>query len=352
MFHLILTACLATSSGVCAPMLLPEGEARDQAGCAAGADRIAADWLASHPDLTGEGHACLPNDRLEALELHPLAPGVFVSSGSPVQLEDSADGHIANLGVVIGADSVAVIDAGVSRRQGQQLYAAIRARTGKPISHVILTHMHPDHVLGASVFREAGAQVVGHHALPLALEMRAGGYLDGIARLFPPEQVIGTEVTLPDRVVNGREQIDLGDRVLTLQAVDPAHTDNDLWVRDEISGTLFSGDLIFRKLTPVLDGSLLGWLQWLEAPPGAPAQRVVPGHGPVASGWQEAVMLQTQFLKALAEAARGQISAGAPLSEAVPNMVESLKEMQGNWTSFPATVARNATAAYKELEWE
>lgn len=352
MYHLILTACLAASSGDCAPILLPVGDARDQGGCQAGAVRISQAWLEERPALTGNGTECVVTDQLPALSLREVAPGVFVHEGDPVQMEESADGHIANLGVVIGADSVAVIDSGVSRAQGQALYGAIRRLTDLPVSHVILTHMHPDHALGTAVFHEAGAAVVGHAALPTALEVRAATYLDNIARLYPPAEVLGTEVVLPDVIVSDSRQIDLGGRILDLHAVPVAHTDNDLTALDLATGTLFAGDLVFRNLTPVLDGSLIGWLHWLETPPRPMPRLIVPGHGAIAETWQEAVMPQLQFLKALEDATRAQISAGVPMSEAVPQIAFSLKAVEGKWNSFPETVARNATAAYKELEWE
>lgn len=352
MFHLILTACLAVSSAVCLPILLPEAETADQAACEAAAARITADWLAKHPDLRGADSRCVPTDSLPVLPLTEIAPGVHVYTGQTVQMEETADGRIANLGVVIGARSVAVIDAGVTRRQGQELYAAIRALTDLPVSHVILTHMHPDHVLGASVFREAGARIVGHAGLPLALELRAGGYLDSLGRLYPPQVVLGTEAALPDMLVEDMARIDLGGRALRLRAEATAHTDNDLTVLDERTGTLFTGDLLFRALTPVVDGSLRGWLKWGDRPPDPMPRLVVPGHGPVAPDWGEAVAPQQQFLRALAASARASIAAGTPMSAAVPKIVKDMRHEAGTWNSFEATVARDATVAYKELEWE
>lgn len=353
MYHLILTACLAGSSGDCAPILLPEAESATLAECEAQAGRISKGWLSGRPGLTGNGTSCQPTADLTALSLEEVAPGVHVYFGEPVQMDDSPDGRIANLGVVIGNGSLAVIDTGVSRRQGQELYAAIRRLTDLPVSHVILTHMHPDHTLGTSVFREAGAGVFGHASLPGALEFRAETYLDNISRLYPAQEVIGTEIISPDRTVEDRESIDLGGRELVLKAEGTAHTDNDLTVFDRKTETFFSGDLIFRDLTPVVDGSLNGWLEWMGAEPvSPPAQRIVPGHGDVAETWGMAVDPQSEFLNALRDATRTAIADGMAMSEAVPAVVESLGVLEKGWNSFPETVARDATAAYKELEWE
>ncbi|WP_411957317.1 quinoprotein relay system zinc metallohydrolase 2 [Paracoccus homiensis] len=352
MIHLILTACLATQPGACGPILLPQGQADDMQSCQNGADRISRNWLSDHPELAGQATTCLPADKLPTLKLDQIAPGVFVHLGETRQLEDSDNGQIANLGVVVGDLSVAVIDAGVSRIQGQMLYAALRQITDKPISHLILTHMHPDHVLGASVFAEAGAQIWGHHALPNSLTFRQDRYLENLARLYSPQAMIGTRVVLPDHAVREAAQIDLGGRVLSLIPARTAHTDNDLMVRDDREQVLFAGDLVFRDLTPVVDGSLTGWLDWHRLPPSPMPRLIVPGHGPVAQDWESAIGPQRAFLVALADATRAQIAAGKPMSAAVPQIAQDLAPFEPGWNAFAPTVARDATAAFKELEWE
>lgn len=351
MFHLILTACLAGPAPDCAPVLLPQGDGADLAACQAHSARIAEDWLAAHPQLVAGGLDCLPNAALPAADLQQLAPGVFVQFGQIAQMEGSPDGRIANLGVVIG-QTVAVIDAGVSRAEGQALYVAIRRLTDRPVSHLILTHLHPDHILGAGIMSEAGAEIVAHAALPAGLDVRGAVYLDNIQRLYPPAEWIGTQVVPPDRTVAEPAQIDLGGRQLHLTPAGPAHTDSDLTVFDPDSGTLFTGDLVFRGLTPVVDGSLRGWLDWMEQAPRPAPRIIVPGHGPAARTWEDAIGPQRLFLKALSDAVNQAIETGSPMSRAVEDIANALEYMKDDWQAFPQTVRRNATAAYKELEWE
>ncbi len=314
--------------------------------------RIADDWLATRPQLTGQAPRCVDNADLPAVALRELQPKVHVFQGDPVQMEQSSDGRIANLGVIEGDASIAVIDAGVSRAQGQAIYVAIRRMTDKPISHLVLTHMHPDHVLGAQVMAEAGATIVAHHAMSDALQYRTGTYLENIQRLFPPAEWIGTAVALPDVGVTDLDAIDLGGRRVELRAWPSAHTDNDLTALDVTTGTFFTGDLVFRELTPVVDGSLAGWLSWLQGEPAGQARIIVPGHGEPTADWAQAHRPQQAFLKALADATRARIAEGIPMSEAVPIIAKDLKSFAPAWNSFDMTVARDATAAYKELEWE
>lgn len=351
MFHLILTACLAASSTDCAPILLPEGDAQDRAGCEAGATRISEGWLARRPELLGQGTSCTANADLPAVTLEEIAPGVHVHLAPPVQMEDSPDGRIANLGVVIG-DRVAVIDAGVSRAEAQALYVAIRRLTDRPIAHLVLTHLHPDHILGAGVFAEAGAEIVAHDALAGALEVRGPIYLENVQRLYPPAEWIGTALPIVERAVAATERLDLGTRALILTAHPPAHSESDLTAHDTGTDTLFAGDLLFRDLAPVVDGSLIGWLGWMDAEPVPPPRLIVPGHGAVAQGWDEASGPQHHFLQALAASVRAQIAGGVPMSQAVEAVAAALQPLSDEWNDYDATVRRNATAAYKELEWE
>lgn len=350
MHVLILTACLAADPSACADRLLPAAEAPDAAGCEARAQDIAPAWLAAHPDLTGQGWRCAPLAKAPALELSGLAPGLHVHRGADAQLSPENRGWIANLGVVIGEDRVAVIDPGGSRAQGEALYAAIRRLTDLPIEPVILTHMHPDHIAGAEVFAEAGAEIIADARLPEALDLRRDTWAESIPAQIGADAWTGTVLIGPTRTIAGPETLDLGGRTLELTPAPPAHTDSDLTVRDSATGALFTGDLVFRGLTPVVDGSLKGWLDWLSRPhEGAP---VIPGHGPVAASFTEVSAAQQAYLAALRDAVRAALDAGQGLSAAVPAVGKAMATLVDGWADFPATTARNAAAAYAEMEWD
>lgn len=353
MFHLVLAACLATQPGTCDSRLLPAGEAASRGDCEVRAEAVARDWLTRHPDLrAGEGGArCVETAELPALTMQEVAPGVFVHQGAMDQLSPQNRGRIANLSFVIG-DSVAVIDTGETRAEGEALYAAIRQVTDKPVSHAILTHMHPDHILGAQVFSEAGATIVADARLPEAVARRAEAWMISVPRQIGAGNFAGTRIASVDHEVAAPETIPLGGRDLRLVPVAPAHTDSDMTVLDLETETLFTGDLAFLGLTPSLDGSLAGWLDWLDHPPDPLPALVVPGHGPVTEGWDEAVTPTRHYLSALRDATRDAIARGLALSAAIPAIVLAMRPVSEGWADFQAVTARNAATAFAELEWE
>ena len=105
-------------------------------------------------------------------------------------------------------------------------------------------------------------------------------------------------------------------RLFILRPVATAHTDTDMTVFDDGSATLFAGDLIAMGLTPSLDGSLKGWLGWLDTVPDPLPDRIVPGHGPVMDSRDKAIAPTRAYLGALRDAARAALDAGQPLSQA------------------------------------
>ncbi|MBV8936694.1 MAG: quinoprotein relay system zinc metallohydrolase 2 [Alphaproteobacteria bacterium] len=288
--------------------------------------------------------------RTDILELPvtEVVSGIFVHNGVHEEASAANEDGIANIGFIIGNDAVAVIDPGGSFAEGRALRAAVRARTDRPIRYVILTHIHPDHILGAAAFRGDHPEFVGHDKLPGALNQRGDYYLRRLRDALGDE-ANGSEVVLPTRLVADRLELDLGGRRLSVQAYRPAHTDNDLTVYDHETRTFWLGDLLFVDRIPVIDGSLVGWLDQLNELTATPAERAIPGHGPVSVPWPAGAAPERRYLEAVVHDTRKAIKSGIGIANAYRQVANSER---GNWLLFDEYHPRNVTAAYKELEWE
>jgi quinoprotein relay system zinc metallohydrolase 2 len=283
------------------------------------------------------------------LLLKEIAPGVYAHEGLIELTTQGNEGAIANIGFIVGDDSVAVIDTGGSVREGRRLAAAIATLTNKPIRYIINTHVHPDHLFGNAAFDSPGVTFVGHANLPRALAARGAFYLSSFRRILGDELIGEVRIVTPTSTVQDETTIDLGNRQLVLKAWPPAHTDCDLTVLDKRTGTLFSGDLVFLKHVPIVDGSALGFLRLADALAAIPAKRVVPGHGPIVADWPQAIAAERAYLTRLVKDLRGMIKAGESLGAAAEKAGQSERP---NWQLFDDYNPRNATAGFAELEWE
>lgn len=278
-----------------------------------------------------------------------IAPGVYVHKGQHGLFTPETRGDIANCGFVVGKTAVAVIDTGGAAKIGASLLAAIRTVTDLPVRYVVNTHMHPDHVFGNAAFEGPDVAICGHAKLARGLSARSERYLSLNRERLGEEAFLGTKIILPTLAVSDVMTLDLGGRTLELQAQKTAHTDNDLIVRCTTTGTVFMGDLLFSEHIPTLDGSIRGWLALLTAMKGVAAERVVPGHGPVAMPWPEAQVPIHRYLDLVATEVKAMIGEGKSLEQAVE--VVGLSERTA-WVLFEEYHARNVSATFAELEWE
>ncbi len=276
-----------------------------------------------------------------------MAPGDFVRVGATAEATASNLDGIANIGFIVGATGVAVIDPGGSLADGQALRAAIRARTDLPIRYVIMTHDHPDHVFGGQAFTADKPIVVGHWRLAAGMAARRDYDHARLAAVLG-EAKTGWPIA-PTMAVEAATDLDLGGRLLHVQAWAAAHTGDDLTVFDEGTQTLWAGDLLFIGRVPALDGSLAGWLAVLDRLCAQSAARAVPGHGPASTAWPQGADAERRYLRTLQTDVRAAIAAGREIG---PTAATAAAAERGKWALFDDYNARNATEAYKELQWE
>ena len=349
MFEAFVSLCLISAQLSCASVLLPGASAASAETCMSKSAARLPQWRKVYEaDYQLKTPVCKMRPA-PALEFSQAAPGIYVHRGLVRDAEPDTKGDLSNIGFVIGESSIAVIDSGGSRWIGEEIYYAIRSVSDLPVSHVVLTHMHPDHIYGASVFAEAGAKVIGHANLPRALADRAQTYKANFQRLLTPEVMIGSRIVKPDITVDAELIIELGNRKLQLNSWPVSHTNNDLTVLDRKSGILFTGDLVFDDHTPAIDGSLAGWQKVAKELASLPARQIVPGHGGPLLKWPGGDADQARYLKVLEADTRAALAVGTPLGEATRTIGQSEAK---HWALFDVFNPRNATVAYTELEWE
>ena len=105
-----------------------------------------------------------------------LSPRVHVLR----QREPNFAGVVGNVTVIEQRDAVVLIDAGASHGSGERIVQQVRSITPKPVSAVVLTHWHGDHVMGLSAILAAwpGAAVIAHSSAAADIEKR-------LSALFP-----------------------------------------------------------------------------------------------------------------------------------------------------------------------
>lgn len=298
----------------------------------------------------GLGLCCLPkivraaSDR--PMRLNEVAPEIFIRRGADEDASPENGDAIANIGFVIGENSVAVLDPGGSLADGARLRAAIREKTAKKISHVVLSHAHPDHVFGAGAFVEDQPSFVGHARLPKILAARGEFYRKRLVEILG-EAATGPLV-FPTATVEAATHIDLGGRVLRLNAHPPAHSGADLSVIDSRSGHFLPADLVFVGRVPSLDGSLLGWLAELDGMARENFSAITPGHGPARLAWTEALAPLRAYLTSLRDMTQGALDADQPLDRL---LAAAERQRDSNWTLFADYHPHNVAQAFHELEW-
>jgi quinoprotein relay system zinc metallohydrolase 2 len=291
-----------------------------------------------------------PPDSGKPLTVEHVADGDYVHFGQVALTTPGNAGDIANLGIIVGRDAVAIVDTGGSVLVGRRLLLAVRQITGKPIRYVINTHEHPDHIFGNAAFASPGVTFVGHHNLPTEMAKRGSYYLHSFRDQLGASAIAEVKIIPPTLLVDRTTTLDLGDRPLLLSAWSPAaHTACDLTVLDQATGVLYSGDLVFLQHVPVIDGSLAGWLAVLPLLAQVPAKFVVPGHGGLVAPWPQALDDERRYFTVLTEDAHRLVVAGVPLARAVPEIGQS---EHAQWQLFDDYNPRNATDAFTEQEWQ
>ncbi len=275
-----------------------------------------------------------------------VADGVYAVIGALEGQTYENEALNANLGFVVGADGVLVINTGPSTRVAVALHRAIRAVTDKPVKWAVNTNSQNHYWHGNAYFQKQGAQLFAQkEAVRLMRELGAGQLEDNRIRL--KERAAGTTLAFPKNEIGAMQQIELGGRAAELKHLAPAHTPGDLVVWLPSSGVLFSGDIIYvdRMLAVIPISNTAGWIEAFDAAVSLSPKVIVPGHGKP-TDIANAKRQTRDYLVLLRESARTAVENLADLNDFVNKLDQSRFKHLANYDEL---ARRNANLTYVEM---
>ena len=186
-----------------------------------------------------------------------------------------------NTGVIIGDDSVMIVEAQATPRLARKVIEHVREVTDKPISHLVLTHYHAVRVLGASAY---GAREIIMSDTARAMVAERGqedwdSEFDRFPRLFQGHEEI-PGLTWPTTTFSEAMTVYLGNRRVDIMHLGRAHTAGDavIWVPDQ--EVMFTGDIVeYHSACYCGDGHFNDWPGTLEAIRSFDVEAIAPGRG-------------------------------------------------------------------------
>ena len=186
-----------------------------------------------------------------------------------------------NSGVIIGDDSVMIVEAQATPRLAQKVIEKVREVTDKPITHVTLTHYHAVRVLGASAFG-ASQVIMGEKARAMVAERGQEDWdseFQRFPRLFEGQESI-PGLTWPTTTFNDRMTVYLGNRRVDLMHLGRAHTAGDIVVYVPDANTMFTGDIVeYHSACYCGDGHFHDWPGTLGRIRNFNLDAIAPGRG-------------------------------------------------------------------------
>ncbi|MFV0292704.1 MAG: MBL fold metallo-hydrolase [Paracoccus sp. (in: a-proteobacteria)] len=258
-----------------------------------------------------------------------------------------------NTGVIIGDDSVMIVEAQATPRLARKVIEKVREVTDKPISHLVMTHYHAVRVLGASAYG-APTIIMGEKARSMVVERGQEDWDSEFAR-FPRlfqghEEIPG--LTWPNVTFSDRMTVYLGKRRVDLMHPGRAHTAGDIVAYVPDQNVMFTGDIVeYHSACYCGDGHFADWPQTLENIRSFDLGAIAPGRGDALIGpdmVNRALDNTADFVRSTFQPAARVARGGGALKQAWDAVRAECDPKFGDYAIYEHCLPFNVARAYDE----
>ncbi|PFG64812.1 glyoxylase-like metal-dependent hydrolase (beta-lactamase superfamily II) [Thioclava sp. ES.031] len=258
-----------------------------------------------------------------------------------------------NTGVIIGDDSVMIVEAQATPRLARKVIECVRSVTDKPISHLVLTHYHAVRVLGASAY--GAREVIMSDTSRAQVAERGQEDWDSEFGRFPRlfqghEEIPG--LTWPTTTFSDQMTVYLGNRRVDIMHLGRAHTAGDavIWVPDQ--EVMFTGDIVeYHSACYCGDGHYQDWPETLANIAAFEPKAIAPGRGDALVGEKmvtEALENTADFIRSSYKPVERVVARGGTLKEAWDAVREACDPKFADYAIYEHCLPFNVARAYDE----
>lgn len=256
--------------------------------------------------------------------LHDLGNGGFA------WLQPDGGWGWSNAGLIVDGDCSLIVDTLFDKTLTRSMLEAMRraapAATAQ-IDILINTHSNGDHCNGNELV--TGAQIISskacaeelareNPAMMLQMLERApqmGEVGEFFTHCFHEFDFAGINRTLPTRTFEDELEVTVGNKIVHLKQVGPAHTAGDILAYVPADKLIFTGDILFIEGHPILwAGPVQNWIDACDYMLALDVETIVPGHGPITG--KNGVRAMRGYLVYVRDEAKKRFDAGMPVVEA------------------------------------
>jgi glyoxylase-like metal-dependent hydrolase (beta-lactamase superfamily II) len=275
-----------------------------------------------------------------------VAAGVYALLGSGGDITPENGGRTANVAFIVGPRGIVVVDTGTSYRQGENIIAAVKSISNRPIRLAILTHPGEEAIFGAAAFQAHAIPVLAHRMAAELMAVRCETCLRNLRAVLGEDSMAATRVVKPDRLIDGSETLELIGRPVRLIAPQWSSAPGAIAVFDERTSTLIAGNLVSIDRIPDLrDAVAKAWREALVQLESTGCRHLVPGYGPIGSC--VAIDVFAHYFVELENRVEALMKEGVSLGELRDRC--DLPEF-ARWDQYETLHAQNANRTYLRLE--